>query len=429
MSGGCHDATASEECSVMTPQAIELAMSPTEVAAGLRHLPGLVFFDTSGNLPSRSHAPVSIVTARPVELVRGEINEKEDLMRLRAAVGKWRVHSPSLGFPTGGACGWVDYEGGFCFGMYPEMLIYQHDRGQWWQCGNLVDEVRDLADAGDAPEVGVFEEAMTRGDYENGVRRIYEYIAAGDIYQVNLTQRFTAEVRGGSLFPLYQHLRDEAPAPLAVWMELGGREVLSSSPETFLRMSGKSIETRPIKGTRPRYEDEVKDAASAKELLESEKEQAELIMITDLERNDLGQVCEFGSVRVADMLTLERLEHVYHLVSTVTGTLREDVDHLTALAACFPGGSITGAPKKRAMEIIDGLETVPRGLYTGAIGYLGFNGESQFNIPIRTLVREEGELHYHVGAGIVADSDPAAEYQETLDKAAGIRLALNRFLG
>jgi para-aminobenzoate synthetase component 1 len=185
--------------------------------------------------------------------------------------------------------------------------------------------------------------------------------------------------------------------------------------------------TRPIKGTRPRFKDDEADQASARELLNSEKENAELIMITDLERNDLGKVCEFGSVRVADMLSLEKLEHVYHLVSTVTGTLREDVDQLGALAACFPGGSITGAPKKRAMEIIDELETMPRGLYTGAVGYLGFNGESQFNIPIRTLVRDGNSLHYHVGAGIVADSDPDEEFEETLHKAKGIKLAIERY--
>ena len=193
-------------------------------------------------------------------------------------------------------------------------------------------------------------------------------------------------------------------------------------------MSGRSVETCPIKGTRPRGHDKATDKALAQELIESPKENAELTMITDLERNDLGQVCEFGSVRVAEMLGLEKLEQVYHLVSTVTGMLREEIDHLSALAACFPGGSITGAPKKRAMEIIAELEPVPRGLYTGAIGYIGFNGESQFNIPIRTLVRENDQLHYHVGAGIVADSEPAAEYQETLDKAKGIRLAISRFL-
>ena len=307
------------------------------------------------------------------------------------------------------------------------MLIYQHDREQWWQCGNLTKSIQEQTACSDKTRIGGFEPMMSEDQYKEGVRRVHEYIAAGDIYQVNLTQCYRAEARGGSLFSLYQYLREETPAPLAVWMKLNKREVLSSSPEAFLRMSGRSVETRPIKGTRPRFEDEKEDLASARALLNSEKENAELIMITDLQRNDLGKVCEFGSVRVADMLSLEKLEHVYHLVSTVTGTLREEIDHLGALAACFPGGSITGAPKKRAIEIIEELETVPRGLYTGAVGYIGFNGESQFNIPIRTLIRDEDTLHYHVGAGIVADSDPAEEFEETLHKAKGIRLAIERY--
>lgn len=411
--------------SVKAPQSLDLDLSPGEVAAALQHLPGMVFFDTAGNLPSRSHAPVSIIAARPVEILRGDIS---DLDQLRKAIGQYQTHAPSIGFPSGGACGWVDYEGAYCFGIYPEMLIYQHDRAQWWQCGNLAKEIGSVAPEPSLPLLGKFTASMSQADYEAGVLSIHEYIAAGDIYQVNLTQRFTSEVQGGSLFPLYQKLRKTTPAPLATWMKLGDREILSSSPETFLRMSGRNIETCPIKGTRPRGDTEAADRAFARELIESPKENAELTMITDLERNDLGQVCEFGTVRVAEMLALEKLEQVYHLVSTVTGTLRDGTDHLGALAACFPGGSITGAPKKRAMEIISELEPVARGLYTGAIGYIGFNGESQFNIPIRTLVREQDKLHYHVGAGIVADSDPAAEYQETLDKAKGIRLATDQFL-
>jgi para-aminobenzoate synthetase component 1 len=413
--------------SVQAPQPVELGMTPVEVAAGLQHLPGLIFFDTSGNIPSRSHAPVSIIAARPVETVRGVLHDPSDAEALRRAVGRWDIQARSLGFPAGGACGWVDYEGGFCFGIYPEMLVYLHDRAQWWQCGKLASSIQANASPSGKASIGAFQACMPEEHYRQGVRRIQDYIAAGDIYQANLTQCYRAEVGGGSLFALYEYLREETPAPLAAWMSLDQREVLSSSPETFLRMSGRSIETRPIKGTRPRFEDKDADRASARELLNSEKENAELLMITDLERNDLGQVCEFGSVRVADMLSLEKLEHVYHLVSTVTGTLREEVDHLDALAACFPGGSITGAPKTRAMEIIRELETMPRGLYTGAIGYIGFNGESQFNIPIRTLVRDGDELRYHVGAGIVADSDPAEEFEETLHKAKGIRLAIERY--
>ncbi len=410
---------------VQAPVPLDLAMSPWQVADGLRHLSGMVFFDTSGNLPTKSHSPISIIAARPVEILRGDIR---DVSELQCVMASAEVDSSSLGFPAGGLCGWVDYEGAYCFGVYPEMLIYQHDAKQWWQCGSLADAIKKTEGEGaKKPYVGAFSASMSQSEYEDGVRRIQEYIAAGDIYQVNLTQRFLAPVQGDSLFDLYKFLRSGTPAPQSVWMHLAGREVLSSSPEIFLKMSGRGIETRPIKGTRPRVHDIHKDREAALDLLESEKEKSELVMITDLERNDLGQVCDFGSVRVVDMLTLEELEHVYHLVSTVTGTLREEVDHLEALQACFPGGSITGAPKKRAMEIISELEPVPRGLYTGALGYIGFNGESQLSIPIRTLVREGDTLQYHVGAGIVADSDPAAEYQETLQKAKGIRLAIKAF--
>jgi anthranilate/para-aminobenzoate synthase component I len=202
--------------------------------------------------------------------------------------------------------------------------------------------------------------------------------------------------------------------------------VLSTSPECFLDLSGRAIRTRPIKGTRPRRAAADADERSAFDLLTSPKEVAELVMITDLERNDLGQVCDYGSVVVRELLSLERFEQVFHLVSTVEGRLRAEVDHVAALAACFPGGSITGAPKKRAREIIAELEGQPRGLYTGALGWFGFNGESRFNIAIRTVIIEEDRAHFHVGAGIVADSEPEREWQETLDKAAGILLAAER---
>jgi para-aminobenzoate synthetase component 1 len=277
--------------------------------------------------------------------------------------------------------------------------------------------------------VGNFDARWTRRRFTDGVRRIKEWIAAGDIYQVNLAQAFEAEVAGGSLFGLYEALREASPAPMSAWMSLAGREILSSSPESFLKMSGRWIETRPIKGTRPRFANADEDLRSAYELQTSAKEIAELVMITDLLRNDLGQVCEYGSVRVGEMLHLESLEQVHHLVSTVSGILREEVDGIEALAGCFPGGSITGAPKIRAMEIIREIEGGPRGVYCGALGWLGYNGESSFNIAIRTLAREGGRLVYQVGAGIVADSDPEREYDETLHKAAGIRLALERWSG
>ena len=264
-------------------------------------------------------------------------------------------------------------------------------------------------------------------DRETFVRRVLqaqEYIAAGDIYQVNLSYPWLAPwPEGADPWIYYESLRRVSPSPFGAFVKLGGATACSASPECFLRMNGRRIETQPIKGTRPRGDDPESDESLANELLGSAKERSELVMITDLERNDLGQVCEYGSVRVTDLLKLERFAQVQHLVSTVEGTLREEVDHLEALLACFPGGSITGAPKRRAMEIIDELESTRREWYTGAIGYFGFNGQSQFSIAIRTAWIEGGQIRFDTGAGIVADSDPASEYEETLHKAAGLLAA------
>jgi len=400
-------------------------MDPIEVAHALRHLPGFAFFDSSGNLPASGQRATSVIVARPTHIYKGSLFLERDRARLTAALAAHPQISRDHGFPLGGLCGWVDYEGAFVFGDYPEMLIYCHDERTWWESGTLSHNLRDAT-----PEhavIGEFQSRTTREEFISGVERIKEWIAAGDIYQVNLTQAFQAKVQGGSLFSLYETLREASPAPMAAYLSLDGREILSSSPETFLKISGRGIETRPIKGTRPRFADPHEDRRSAYELQTSQKEIAELVMITDLLRNDLGQVCEYGSVEVAEMLQLETLAQVHHLVSTVTGTLRPEIDVVTALGACFPGGSITGAPKKRAMEIISMLEKSPRGLYCGAIGWLGYNGESSLNIAIRTLVRQEDELIYQTGAGIVADSDPEKEYEETLHKAAGIRLAIERW--
>ena len=400
-------------------------LGPVEVAARLRHLPGLVFFDTAGNLPASARLPVSVIGARPREVLKGSLHAPADRGRLRDALAAAPVMAGDQGFPLGGLCGWVDYEGAFVFGDYREMLVYDHSNRSWRETGRLSAELRESP--GPPARIGPFRAAARRDEFLRSVRRAMEWIAAGDIYQVNLSQSFEAEVSGGPLFGLYESLRDASPAPMAAWLSLDGKEVLSSSPETFLRISGRGIETRPIKGTRPRFADPDEDTRSAYELQTSAKEIAELVMITDLLRNDLGQVCEFGSVEVSEMLRLETLAQVHHLVSTVKGTLRPEHDAIGALAACFPGGSITGAPKKRAMEIIRELEGKPRGIYCGAVGWLGFNGESSFNIAIRTLVREGGRLVYQVGAGIVADSEPEKEYEETLHKAAGIRLAVERF--
>ena len=400
-------------------------MEPLEVVRQLRHLPGLCFFDTSGHLPSSASQPVSLITASPRRMLQGSIHRAEDRASLRAALSELPEVLGDHGFALGGLAGWVGYEGEFSFGQYSQMLIFDHSHDQWWELGELSGQLAESTD--DAATISSFKPLQTESQFIESVQRVQEWIRAGDIYQANLSQAFEAKIEGGSLFGLYESLRDASPAPMSAWLSLAGKEVLSSSPESFLRISGRQVETRPIKGTRPRFEDPDADTRSAYELQTSPKEIAELIMITDLLRNDLGQVCEFGSVEVREMLQLEALEQVHHLVSTITGTLTKDRDAIDCLAACFPGGSITGAPKKRAIEIIEQLEARKRGIYCGAIGWLGANGESSFNIAIRTLVREGEHLSYQVGAGIVADSDPAHEYQETLQKAAGIRLAIERW--
>jgi para-aminobenzoate synthetase component 1 len=408
--------------SLTTPSRLD-ALTPVEVAGRLRHLEGLVFFDTAGNFPSGACQPVSVIAACPAQILRGNIHAPRDLELLRSALAAGPKLAGDHGFPVGGLCGWVDYEGDFLFGDYPEMLVYSHHDHTWWETGQLSSQLRDTRSSA---KISPFTPLATREKFTSSVANIKEWIAAGHIYQANLSQAFTATVTG-DLFSLYETLREASPAPMAAYLKLDGREILSSSPETFLKISGRGIETRPIKGTRPRFSDPDEDRRSAYELQTSAKEIAELVMITDLLRNDIGQVCEFGSVEVTEMLQLETLAQVHHLVSTVTGTLRPEIDALSALAACFPGGSITGAPKKRAMEIIRELEQAPRGIYCGAIGWLGYNGESSLSIAIRTLVRSGDHLVYQVGAGIVADSDPEKEYEETLHKAAGIRLAIERW--
>src|ERR1035437_5139922 len=265
---------------------------------------------------------------------------------------------------------------------------------------------------------------LSRAEFLAAVERAQRYIRAGDIYQVNLSQRLTAQCEFSG-WEFFEKLSAVSPAPFSAFLDCGEFEIASSSPEQFLRLSGSQIVTRPIKGTRPRDADPTRDAQLAYELQTSAKELAELVMITDLLRNDLGKVCEYGSVQTPDLARLERFAQVQHLVSTVEGRLRAEVTHFAAFAACFPGGSITGAPKFRAMEIIDELELISRGTYCGAIGYLGFNRESQLNIAIRTAICRDGVVHFNVGAGIVADSNPAAEYEETLAKARGFLAALN----
>ena len=264
-----------------------------------------------------------------------------------------------------------------------------------------------------------FQSGFTVDEYLETVRAVKEYIVAGDIYQANISQRFSAPLVEPA-WELYRRLRVLNAAPFSAYLNFGDFAVASSSPERFLAVNGRSVQTRPVKGTRPRGADPAEDERQKRELLASAKDRAELSMIVDLERNDLGRVCDYGSVEVEEHAVLESYATVHHLVSTVVGNLHQGKDMIDLLRATFPGGSITGAPKIRAMEIIDEMEPTARSVYTGGIGYLGADGTHDINIAIRTAMIKGGRVHFQVGGGIVADSDPEAEYQETLDKGKAI---------
>ena len=273
---------------------------------------------------------------------------------------------------------------------------------------------------GTAPEV---RSNVTRETYESGVRTIKEHIAAGDIYQAVLSQRFEANVKSDPL-TIYRALRHVNPSPYMYFIRMGAFAIVGSSPEMLVRVEGQHVETHPIAGTRPRGRNEEEDQRLADELKRNEKERAEHVMLVDLGRNDLGRVCEFGSVRVPQYMGLERYSHVMHLVSTVDGRLADTHDHLDALVSCFPAGTVSGAPKIRAMEIISELEPTRRDLYAGAVGYIDFAGNLDFCIAIRTITLRDGVARIQAGAGIVADSHPAAEYEETRDKARALLQAI-----
>ena len=266
---------------------------------------------------------------------------------------------------------------------------------------------------------------FTPDAYMAAVERVKAYLAAGDAYQVNLSQRFQSPYQGDP-WSLYLRLREANPAPFAAYLGFPETQVLSASPEEFLHLDGGRVRVRPIKGTRPIGATAEETEALAAELLASEKERAENVMIVDLIRNDIGRVCRIGSVEVPSLFAVERHPTVLHLVSTVTGELLPGADAIDLLRACFPGGSVTGAPKVRAMEIIEELEPVRRGVYCGAMGYVSFSGDMGTSIAIRTLVLAGGQAYLQAGGGIVTDSEPAAEYEETLHKARGLRMALER---
>jgi len=303
-----------------------------------------------------------------------------------------------------------------CLMAYDNVLVFDHRTQKW--SGELKFGPAKIRGC----RIGEAQSGMSRDAYVAAVQKALEYIAAGDIYQVNLAQRFSHAFEG-SPFALFSALRRVNPSFYGAYLNYGDHVVISSSPELFLRQQGRTIETRPIKGTRPRGRDQQQDRAFKEELIASAKEAAELTMIVDLERNDLGRVCDYGSIEVVDHRYVEELPTLFHTVSTVRGRVREGTGAVDILRATLPGGSISGCPKIRAIEIIDELEPVRRHVYTGAIGFIAGN-DLRLSVAIRTMTVTHGRLYYHVGSGIVADSDPAHEYEETLQKAAGMQKAI-----
>lgn len=389
---------------------------PPQVALWAHHL-GTIWFDSALACPGAT----SFLAIQPSFFLQGKLPAIAPLDHA-ICVGKKEN-------PTGALAGFFDYEGNYCFGFYEHLFPWNPQTQTWIgptpprppsnpkQLLQSLDSRNNQATSNSTFCLNLCPQ-ITRQEFLAAVHKIQAYIAAGDIYQACFTYDWTGTFHGDP-WHLYLSLRSLSPAPYAAFANFPNLTLLSASPELFLQFNQTQVCTRPIKGTRKRG---IKsDNELQNELLASEKERAELTMITDLERNDLGRVCEFGSIHVPELFRVERYAHVLHLVSTVCGKLRGGCSHPQALAACFPGGSITGAPKIRAMQILAELELRPRGVYTGAIGYFGFNGNSQFNIAIRTLLLEGPIARYGTGAGIVADSIPELEWEETLAKAQAIR--------
>lgn len=455
-------------------QKIETAHTPESLIERLAGEPGVVLLRSA--MFESPHAHHSFVTARPFSTFRSFGSRCETITDtthvqfgnpwhlLDALMARYELLDEiDLPFPLGGCFGYWGYdlknfvepklprtavndlELPDChIGFYDSVVLFDHRLSktwiistglqadgsrseqraqeclQWWQdrVSHCEADVRHRKAAASNVTSNI-----TREQFIDSVRLAQDYIQRGHIYQANLSHRLSADWLN-SAWELFHNLHEVSPAPFSSFLDCGDFQVCSSSPELFLRLSGSHIQTRPIKGTRPRSADSVRDAQLTYELQTSAKEMSELVMITDLLRNDLGKICEYGSVTVPELVRLERYPQVQHLVSTVEGRLRSDQTHFSSFASCFPGGSVTGAPKIRAMEIIDELEPITRGPYTGAIGYLGFNRESQLSITIRTALCKNDKAYFHVGAGIVADSNPEAEYEETLAKAAGFRAAL-----
>lgn len=411
----------------------------------------------------------SIFGLEPTDVVEFPFGSHSDW--LEALADRIGPGDPKFGHPflpfVGGWVGFIAYEAGpplesihpsaprdidlplIRFALYDTVALFDHHHQTWWLAGTKdatqtscfldrpplperLDTLEDLLTAvPTAPSIDLSRPiaadplpTIPRDEYLKRVETAKRYIQAGDIYQVNLTQRFTAQTDAPPV-EIYRRLRWTNPAPLSALLVRGDSAVISASPELFIELRGRRIITRPIKGTRPRVGDDVLDAVRARELLESDKDRAELNMIVDLLRNDLGKVSDFGTVRVESSGDLETHPTVFHRVATIAARLRDGLGWCDLLRAALPGGSITGTPKIRAMQIIDELETTMRSVYCGSIGYIGLDGSCCFNVAIRTMLLDRGRIHLFGGGAIVADSDAQDEYDETLAKTAGMMRALS----
>lgn len=427
--------------------------------AALADLPWAVWLDSGGM------ARYDILTAAPQRtLVLNEDDAKSDpFAMLRSELGEQVAPIENVPF-AGGALGYWGYDLGLricagiavdaghlsdkeclpdmAIGIYDWALVLDHQlhtarlvsRQRFSETAKLLPQLlQRLLNSPPLPDdtfrvQGKITSSFTVASYAAAFAQVQDYLKAGDCYQVNLAQRFSAAASGDAL-GAYLTLRSLSPAPYSAFLNFPQAQILCASPERFLRVQNGSVETRPIKGTRPRSSDARQDRQLADELRNHPKDRAENLMIVDLLRNDLGKSCTPGSVRVPKLFEVESFANVHHLVSTVEGKLAEGRDALHLLRDCFPGGSVTGAPKQRAMQIIEQLEPNRRGIYCGAIGYVGFDGNMDSNIVIRTLVYSGAEVRCWAGGGIVADSEVAAEYQETLDKASAMLKLLRHYGG
>ena len=436
--------------SICTLHALTYQADPAHWFERIRHAPGAVLLDSGRPLAERGR--YDLLSAWPQQLIQPNEGESAAhfLHRLRQALRQLGPAEAPEGCElpfTGGLIGLLSYDFGRLletlpqharadidfplarFGLYPWALITDHHQ----RSSQLVfhptlaeSERRRLIELFGAPAsdsaapapfalLEPFVADLAKDDYRQAIERIQQYIQAGDCYQVNFAQRFRTTYKGDP-WDAYRALRAACPTPYAGFIALERGALLSQSPERFLGLSQSVVETRPIKGTRPRGHDAASDAAQAQALLASRKDRAENLMIVDLLRNDLGRSCRIGSVQAPQLFTLESYPNVHHLVSCVTGHLADHKDAFDLLAGSFPGGSITGAPKIRAMQIIDELEPSRRAIYCGSLLYIDVRGEMDSSIAIRTLLAQDGQISCWGGGGIVADSDWQAEYQESLDK-------------